>query len=228
MSARLVVVAGTGTGIGKTHFAAALVTAWATAAAVAGIKPIETGVAPGDKAAGRGSDGLLLGRMSTFHVKQFQSPYLLARPVSPHLAAREEGITIDLAEIVSYARSAQAECEGVVLETAGGLFSPITERQTNADLIARLAPNVTLLVAPDRLGVLHDVVATIRAAFAAGLRLTGIVLSAPENTDASTGTNAAELARVLPSVPVLAVLPRASIEELSASPVAPLVGALFG
>jgi len=45
----------------------------------------------------------------------------------------------------------------------------------------------------------------------------GVVLVAPEHSDASTGTNAAELVRVL-SVPVLATVPRASASTLADGP----------
>ncbi len=202
----LVVVAGTGTGIGKTHVAAALVRAWAPRGRIAGLKPIESG--------GR-ADIELLGRMSTFHVQRLQPPYMLARPVSPHLAARGEGRRIDAATVVRWVESVRRESDGVVVELAGGFFSPLAPGLLNADLAAALRPDAVVLVAPDRLGVLHDVGAVTRAV--PGV-FSGIVLSAPETADASTGTNAAELALVT-DVPVLASFPRAPIEALDAAPV---------
>ena len=99
-------------------------------------------------------------------------------------------------------------------ELPGGLFSPLSETATNADLIRRLDPWRVLLVAPDRLGVLHDVIATSRAAQAEDVRIDGVILSAPAMPDASTGTNAEELGRV--SVPaVLAALPRGPVDPLN-------------
>ena len=79
----------------------------------------------------------------------------------------------------------------------------------NADLVRAVNPDVTLLVAPDRLGVLHEVLATHRAASTAAVDLDGIVLVAPERPDSSTGLNAGELGRVL-EVPVVAVVGRAT------------------
>jgi dethiobiotin synthetase len=78
-----------------------------------------------------------------------------------------------------------------------------------------LEPHSLLLVVPDRLGVLHDVAATTRAARACGLAVSGIVVVAPEHPDTSTGTNTAELA-VVTQIPVVATLPRADVATLSA------------
>jgi dethiobiotin synthetase len=217
VSAALVVVTGTGTGIGKTHATAALLLRWVRVLAdagvarpqVAGLKPVESGVVGGTP-----TDAQTLERASTFHVKRIPPPYMLARAVSPHLAAADEGRIIDLQLIRRYVAEARAEAHGVAVELPGGLFSPLAPGLDNADVARDLAPDALLLVAPDRLGVLHDVAATTRAAAACGLAFTGIVMVAPEHADASTGTNAAELAMVT-GIPVLAALPRADVAALS-------------
>ncbi len=225
MAAPLILITGTGTDIGKTHFACALVKAWAARGLqIAGVKPIETGVPRG---APSGPDGNKLGRMSTFHVKRFPAPYMLARAVSPHLAARADKKTIDPDIVARWTANIRAEADGVVLELPGGLFTPVTERLTNADVAKALKPDATLLLAPDRLGALHDVGACIRAARADGIALMGIVLARPAAPDAATGTNATELASVV-DVPVLATLPRTSIDELARTVAPQLLKTLFG
>lgn len=198
---KTVVIGGTGTSIGKTHFSEALLRTWRRTARVVGLKPIETGVVDHTT-----SDAARLAAASTFHVKQ--GGYSLTAPLSPHLAARDEGIEIRTERIVQLVREASQLAEVVLVELAGGLFTPIADGVSNADLACALMPDALLLVAPDRLGVLHEVAATTRAAAASSLRIDGIVLSVPEHPDASTGRNAAELARVT-SVPVVGVLPRA-------------------
>lgn len=218
MTAPLLVVTGTGTGIGKTHVTAALVTAWARVLdeagvdrpQVAGLKPVETGVAEGAV-----TDAMTLEQASTFHVKRFPPPYMLARAVSPHLAAVSEGRTIDPQLIRAYVAEVREVTHGVVVELPGGLFSPLARGLSNADVAGILEPNALLLVVPDRLGVLHDVAATTRAAWACGVAITGIVVVAPEQPDASTGTNAVELA-VVSEIPVLATIPRTDVATLSA------------
>jgi len=212
MTAPLLIVTGTGTGIGKTVVSTGLVAAWGRRGlSVAGLKPIESGIDPAAAAAGDVGE---LGRVSTFHVTRFTPPYLLVDPVSPHLAARREGREIDLRVIVDWVAPIRAAADATVLELPGGLFSPLTDTLTNANLLTALSPSKVVLVAPDRLGVIHDVLATTRAARAEGIAIDGLLLSSVTELDGSVGTNAAELARALPTVPVLGVLPRAPAAAL--------------
>lgn len=208
------VVLGSGTDVGKTFVAAGLVRAIAgLGRTVAGLKPIETGVT-----AGAQSDAATL-QQSSFHVKH-PCPHPLygfRDPVTPALAARSAGVTIDPGAIERWIDGVQPT-EGnaapvLVIETAGGVFSPLGPRLTNFDLARRLDPALWLLVAPDRLGVLHDVISSVRAMRAAARPPDCIVLSAPAEGDASTGTNRAELEAYGLGIPVLSV-PRNSTAPL--------------
>lgn len=209
MSGALVVVTGTGTGVGKTHFSEALVRALASLGRqIAGLKPIETGIGAGE------TDGDRLARSSTFHVKPFGHAF--GDGVSPHLAARRAREPIRVDAVLSGIQRARRAGD-VLVELAGGLFSPLSDQLTNADLVRQLEADYTLLVAPDRLGVLHDVIATLGAARKASVRLSGLVVVAPEHADASTGTNAEELGR-LTQLPVMAEIPRAPVTALATTP----------
>lgn len=211
MTGRLVVVSGTGTGIGKTHFAEALLLALrALDARVAGLKPIETGLGEGGV-----SDAQRLDRASTFHVKQIG--YTFSEPVSPHLAARREGRPIEVDVIVRMVDAVRRETDLTLVELPGGLFSPLGDDFLNANMALALRADDVLLVAPDRLGVLHEVIASTRAATSVPLRLDGLVLATPAAPDGSTGDNAAELGRLC-EVPVLAVIPRAPVQALASHP----------
>jgi len=197
-----VLLVGTGTDVGKTHVTCAL-GAYAPRS-VAAYKPIATGCDRRCEDAER-------------HAEALGAPYVpptfgYRRPISPHLAARDEGRPIELAPIVTCAASLEREVEVLLVESAGGLFSPLDDTRTVADLARELAPDVLLLVAPDRIGVLHDVRATLLAARGTSLPKPLLVLSAPPEPDASTGCNAAELER-LGLGPVLAVFPRAPIRD---------------
>jgi 8-amino-7-oxononanoate synthase len=209
------VVLGTGTGVGKTFVAQALVRALAaTNAPVAGLKPVETGLTPGIA-----GDADTLGALA-FHVK-LPSPHPLygfADPVTPSRAARAQGVAIDLDHIAHWIRSAVATTERashLVIETAGAVFSPLSDEQTNFDLSIALDPATWLLVAPNRLGVLHDVTSALLAMTALGRRPDWIILSAPDAPDTSTSSNRNELSR-LQSMPPIIELPRNDARPLEA------------
>jgi dethiobiotin synthetase len=215
-------VLGTGTSVGKTFVAQALVRALAAAnEPVAGLKPVETGLTPGVA-----SDADTLAALA-FHVK-LPSPHPLygfADPVTPSRAARAQGIAIDLDRIARWTRAATATTERashLVIETAGGVFSPLSDHHTNFDLSIALDPATWLLVAPNRLGVLHDVTSALHAMTALGRRPDWIILSAPETSDASTSNNRSELSR-LQSMPPIIELPRNDARPLDA-----LLGTLTG
>jgi dethiobiotin synthetase len=209
MTGRLVVITGTGTGIGKTHVAEALLLAWRQCEfRAAGLKPLESGV---DGASP--SDSARLAAASSFHVKPL---YSLRTPVAPHLAARREGVVLRLGPVHASIEATLACTDIALLELPGGLFSPFTDEFLNADFAAALRPHALLLVAPDRLGVLHDVICAVRAAATLPVPVAGVLLVAPPIADSSTGSNAFELkTRILP--PVLATVPRGSPVDLALS-----------
>lgn len=206
----IIAVAGTGTGVGKTHVACALVGGLRDANKRAvGWKPVESGVT----AESKDTDEALLATVSGGSAA---ATLRLKAPVAPNLAARREHVTIDGNAIRTALAELNQKHEIVVLELAGGLFSPFDDTLDNAEWLARsnLAPRV-LLVGWDRLGILHDVSSTIRAARAIGVGIHGLVLAPPEQPDDATGTNAMQV-RSRPQLRAMRVveIPRAPVAEL--------------
>jgi dethiobiotin synthetase len=202
--ARPVFLIGTGTSVGKTYVAERTLRALgATGRKVVGYKPVESGVL-GDSLQ---TDIRLLATASTFHVKPDLLTYTFAAPISPHLAARREGRTVDPGRLRSEVLRASQAAEALLVELPGGAFSPLTDELTGADFVRGIPSARTILVAPDRLGVLHDITATILACGAIGLPLEGIVLNAPAAPDESTGSNA-DCVRALTGIPLLCEVPR--------------------
>lgn len=202
--ARTVVVMGTGTDVGKTYISCLLLAAARRRGLRAvGWKPVATGVAPGEINEDAVRHALASGRRST------PTPYCFEPPVSPHLAAARAGVLIDGPTIAQRAGELARGEDLLVVEGAGGLFTPLAPGLFNADLVRSLEPSVWLLVGSDRLGVLHDVVSATRAASAMGLPPPIVVLFAPiaAVADASTGRNADELLG-LGIVPVALTCPR--------------------
>jgi len=220
-----IVILGCGTGVGKTRLSVALLRALAARGLPAlGLKPIESGIQLGVDFHGEsgappvGSDAAALAEASSV---QSQLPlahplYALRAPVSPHLAARAAGTQIDVKRVVEWVAHAENSVTPLVaspsvfctvVETAGGVFSPLAPGVANFELARALEPAVWVLVAADALGVLHEVSATLKAMRACGREPEHLVLSGAREPDASTGSNASEL-RTLDIAMVSAVLAR--------------------
>lgn len=183
-----VIVLGTGTDVGKTYVTATLARSLAARCSVLALKPIESGVV-----AGKPGDADAIAD-AALHPPAY-SPWRYRAAVSPHLAARVTGASIDVAHVVKWVREQEqaASREVTLVELAGGAFSPLAPGVTNVDLALALGQAAWLLVAPDSLGVLHDVTATLRSL---PRPPDAVVLSRSRAPDASTGTNAAELQRL--------------------------------
>lgn len=199
-----VVVLGAGTGVGKTRVSVALLRALAArGTSTLGLKPIESGVRRGPNGTpATDSDAGALADASSLKMQELHPLYALPEPISPHLAARHAGLSLDIARCADWVgvceRSVTPHPSShsalwTVVETAGGVFSPLGVAVRNFELARALGPAIWLLVAPDSLGVLHDVSATLSAMEALGRKPDHVLLSAARAPDASTGTNAAEL-----------------------------------
>lgn len=197
-------IAGTGTDVGKTFVTSALLVGLRNRGqAVVGLKPIESGY---NDAGASDAEALFAASGSPVGLN-WRPRYALAAPVSPHLAARQHGVNIEIEEVVRWVEfnttaATAPPSEVALVESAGGLFSPLSAMTTNLDLIRRLEPCAWILVAPNRLGVLHDVGAAVRAARAEH-RAPDILYLNRMGHDESTASNAAELRRLHPQLPVV-------------------------
>jgi dethiobiotin synthetase len=156
-------ITGTDTEVGKTVVARLLVRSLVAAGVrVAVMKPVAAGsfmTADGP----RNADALgLIADSNVVMPYETVNPYCLAAPVSPHLAARAAGVTIELRRIrENYAKlSAAADC--VIVEGAGGWLAPLNDAEFIADLAATLGLPV-LLVVGLRLGCLNHALLTVAA-----------------------------------------------------------------
>jgi len=166
-------IAGTDTGVGKTHASCALLHALARRhARVCGMKPVAAGGI--ETPAGFASeDSIALRAASTVRVPpELDTPVLLPEPLSPHLAAARSGRGIELEPIVAAFRALRERADAVVVEGAGGLLVPLGETLTGADLARALALPVVLVVGM-RLGCLNHALLTAEALRARGLVLAG-------------------------------------------------------
>ncbi|MDE2447795.1 MAG: dethiobiotin synthase [Gammaproteobacteria bacterium] len=171
-------VTGTDTGVGKTVAAAALTRALvARGLRVAVMKPVASGSDP-TPAGLRNSDALTL--MAAANVTapyEVVNPYCFLPPISPHIAAREAGATIDLALLRSRFDMLAAASDCVIVEGAGGWLAPISASATMAELAAALSLPV-LLVVGLRLGCLNHALLTRESLAARGTAFAGWIANA--------------------------------------------------
>ncbi len=212
MTGRGIFVTGTDTAVGKTVVACGLARGFrAHGARVAVMKPVASG-ATRTPAGLRNADALAL-----IEAAQATTPYALVNPycfeppISPHIAAKEAMIEVDIATIRRNFETLAADADWVVIEGAGGWFTPISERQTMADLVWALAVP-TLMVVGVRLGCLNHAQLTRLAIEARGVSFAGWIASGVDPAMARTAENLASLERLLgePALAVAACEPEAA------------------
>lgn len=202
MTARVVVVTGTSTDVGKTVVTAALA---ATAAGrVVVVKPVQTGTgdgSPGDAAVVHALTGCAVHELTT-----------LDEPLAPDTAARRAGLPLPpVADYADRIRDLAAHHDTVVVEGAGGLLVRLdTAGGTLLDLAVELAatlPVEVVVVTAAGLGTLNHTELTVGALRARGLEPAGLVIGAwPTEPDLAETCNLDDLPRVT-GVPLLGVLP---------------------
>lgn len=151
------------------------------------------------------------------------NPYCLDAPISPHLAAREQGIAIEIDRIAQAFAALARRAQCVVVEGAGGWLAPISDRQSMADL-ARALDLPVLLVVGLRLGCLSHAQLTARAIAADGLRLGGWIANHLDPAFEPLMENVATLERLL-ARPPLGFIPHEAADRAGASgrpPASPL------
>ena len=223
----ILVVTGTGTEVGKTVSTAALAAAAAAAGkSVAVVKPVQTGVLPGEP-----GDMDVVARLSGgVHTSEFAR---YPDPLAPNTAARRAGLApLSPAEAVTGVRKLAQDHDLVLVEGAGGLLAHFDDDGgTLADVAAALGAAV-LMVVNAGLGTLNATALTAEALERRGLECAGLVIGAwPQEPDLACRCNVADLP-VVAGTPLVGALPagsgRLSPAEFRAVAIAALAPALDG
>jgi dethiobiotin synthetase len=209
MSNRGLFIAGTSTGVGKTHVAVMIARALAVDGRRVGVyKPVASGCRrEGDAIAA--DDAVQLwdaaGRPGEL---ERVCPQRFLAPLAPPRAAAAEGRRVDSVLLRSGFDYWRARSEIVLVEGAGGLMSPLGDDVYNIDLAAEFGFPL-VIVASNELGVINAALQTVITAEtrAPALPVAGVVLNQASlrDGDASLGSNADELAARCP-IPLLATV----------------------
>jgi dethiobiotin synthetase len=146
MSRKFVIV-GTDTNVGKTVFSAAL----AAALGAHYWKPVQSGL-DGE------TDSQAVARLGGLEPERIlPEAWRLPLPASPHIAARAAGVEIDVARL-----EPPRDLAPLVIETAGGVMVPLTDRFLTVDLLARWGLP-TIVVSRTALGAINHSLLTLEA-----------------------------------------------------------------
>lgn len=104
----------------------------------------------------------------------FDNSYALKTPASPHYAAEIDGVTIDIKKITEPKTK-----NHLVIEGAGGIFVPINDSETIADLIQ---PDYKVIVVSRHyLGSINHTLLTLEALQNRKINIAGIIFNGDEN-----------------------------------------------
>jgi dethiobiotin synthetase len=200
-------ITGAGTDVGKTFVAAALIRALREAGRpVEALKPLASGFDPDDwDASDPGRLAEALGRPADAATLEALSPWRFRAPLSPDMAAEQDGRSIDYPAIVALCRRRLTEAGEalLVIEGVGGVMSPIDPLTTNLDLMAAVGAPV-LLVAGGYLGTISHTLTAIAAVRARGLDLRAVVISDTAPDGPPFDRTVAAIARLAPQEAVIA------------------------
>ena len=194
---------GTDTEIGKTFITCALLHhAAQRGLKAAGIKP----VAAGTDAAGVNEDVASIRAASNLALPpKIVNPYCFKAAIAPHIAAAEEGVTIDFAPIAAACEHARQLADLLIVEGVGGFRVPLGVDRDSADLAVALGLPVILVVGL-RLGCINHALLTAEAIATRGLTLAGWVANRIDPAMPRQEENIAALAARL-GAPLLGSVP---------------------
>lgn len=124
--------------------------------------------------AGSDSDSLSVRKLSGATV--YPEAYHLKNPISPHLAAEKEGITINTSNITI------PICENLLIEAAGGLMVPLNKKELYIDFIKQTKLPV-ILIARSSLGTINHTCLSVEALKNQKIELLGVIVNGERNTD---------------------------------------------
>lgn len=157
-------IAGIHTGIGKTICSAII----AEALGADYWKPVQAGLEEPDSA-------LLRTLLTNGEQRVHPEVVRLQQPISPHAAAAIDGIEIDYTKF-----TCPETVHPLIVETAGGILSPISATKTMADFIKDMNMPA-LLVSQNYLGSINHTLASVEVMKARGINLLGIIVNGHTN-----------------------------------------------
>lgn len=203
-------ITGTDTNVGKTWATVTLMRYFKIQGkSVVGMKPVASGCRVQDGRL-RNEDALLIQENTSLSVDyDLINPYAYELPVSPHIAGVDNPVKLDL--LIAKFELLKTVADVVIVEGAGGWYSPLNEREDNSDLAKALALPVIMVVGI-RLGCINHAKLAYQAIMQSGVAFAGWIAVCTDPELLSRDDNILTLKKAL-DVPLLGVLPYRKVAD---------------
>ena len=171
-----VFITGSNTDVGKTTVGVEIIRHLSKTRKVRVRKPVETNCQLIDEAYAP-KDAIALNKVCLEpEPLSIVCPYCFELEASPEQASSQDGTTLSIDDLARVC-NADTEDSFVVVEGAGGLYSPIADASINSDLAKRLQVPIVIVIR-DELGAISQALLTIEAAKKNKLSVSCVVLNA--------------------------------------------------
>ena len=203
-------ITGTDTNVGKTWATVALMRYFkGRGKSVIGLKPVASGCSLKDGKL-MNADALLLQENATVKLDYSSiNPYAFELPVSPHTAGKDNPVELDA--VVALFDSIKEQAQVILVEGAGGWYSPLNETQDNSDLARALTLPVLMVVAI-KLGCINHAKLTYQAIKSDGITCAGWIAVRADPHAACPEEIVSTIKKIL-DVPLLGVLPYLNVPD---------------
>lgn len=197
-------VTGTDIQVGKTFITAGLAaTMQSLGYSTCVYKPIQTGAI--EKSGFAQSPDLVFVKTIDPYIKT-ASTYLLKEISSPIIAAETENIIINRTDIVKEYEAIKKESDCVIVESTGGIMTPLAPNYLTSNLINDLELPAVVVVRPDE-GIINQTLLTINHAESKGIKVRGVIINAiPERTTSIDLKNAPRLIEEFTNAKILGIV----------------------
>jgi dethiobiotin synthetase len=188
-------ITGTDTGVGKTYVTALLTRALRSAGLdTVALKPISCG----DREDAESLRNAIGGELPLDAI----NPLWFDAPAAPLVAAREEGRTIERANLRDWYTALRQSRKSLLVEGVGGWLVPVAEGLGGAEFAAIFDLPVVIVVA-NRLGCINHTLLTIESVRTRGFTCAGLIINHLHPAETISERTNAALLRELTDVPVL-------------------------
>ena len=202
---RTIAVAGSGTDVGKTFFACRLIEDLReNGLTVTPRKPVVSGVND-DDVGSSDTDRLIAAAGLGIDARDAVSPWRFVDPVAPNEAARRVGVVLDFGAIVAACAIDDDDHAAVIVETAGGVMSPLTDTTTQLNLLDALLAPVFLVVDGRYLGWISHTLTALFVLRSTGVEVLAVIVNRGPLADVARFT----------ALPVVDIEDRAAITALA-------------